>query len=190
MRTVSMRREASAASMTQSKISNESQSAPCDGQLIRRQADLGQFSRRLGCMASSTAQSLYAIVYIGLTRPGMQTLAELAHRMYALAAVLSDLREDLIQCGEQEVWNKHCIERLLCPMRECEAVFRNIICAVREADKALSTPSELSTRDAYIKAFILDDEHKMSRTVINCHDLVLQTTLLVRYEFLDQKDDP
>ena len=57
-------------------------------------------------------------------------------------------------------------------MSEYETVFRGILCAVRKADVAFSTPSKLITRDAYIEAFIRDGERKVFNIVDCCHDLV------------------
>ena len=95
-----MRREVLAAPMAHFRKSDESQSlqsASYEQQPVERRIDVGQSARQFGCLASSTVQNLYIIVRVGLARPGMQTLAELAQKIYPLTAVLSGLREGLIQ---------------------------------------------------------------------------------------------
>ncbi|KAF2622576.1 hypothetical protein BU25DRAFT_206284 [Macroventuria anomochaeta] len=182
-----MRRKVTVAAMADDDVSRTNPSS--QGSQGQRQVDVGQFARRLGCMASSTAQALYAIVHMKFPLFEAQSLAKLAQKIYALAAVLSSLREDLIQSGEQDVWTKEHGESLLRSLRECEGVFQNIILAVRKADETLGAPAKsmLTTGEAYVKGCVLSDEQKALSVVEKCFGLAIQSHLVSRHAALARK---
>lgn len=145
--------------------------------------DVARLAKRLYLVASGVAQALLPIIHLQID-PG--TIRELVHRVYALAAVLSTLLDDLtlerVSRGgiqNKDMWTKEHHKNLKRSLEECHGVFLGIARAVRLADEHHHVTG-LRTGEDYVDQFHFDNEPEAQNAVHECFILVSQTKLIVK----------
>src|SRR5690242_7489538 len=178
-----MRKKLAVAAMANENNSEATQAPqPCSAEK-QQIDDVAHLAKRLYPLASGVAQALLPIVYLHIDP---ETIRELVHKVYALAAVLSTLLDDLtlerVSRGEsqnKDMWTKEHHENLKHSLEECHGVFLGIHRAIRIADEHHHVTG-LKTGEDYVDQFHFDNEPEAQNVVHECFLLASQTKLIVK----------
>jgi hypothetical protein len=148
--------------------------------------------KRLGHTARATAQGLHAITYL---QRSPSVITELVPEIYALAAILSELKDDLLlesvlkATDETPMWTSEHHKNLKGSIEECDDILRAISRAVRIADEGFRIVASSKNANDYIEHFKLNDGPQALETVVRCSHLVSKTKVIVRHTALSQTKD-
>ena len=182
-----MRRKATTSAMANEDLDEAVQSGqgPPDSQ---QTDDVAHSAKRLHRRANAIAQALLAVIYMRDDTTASQLTRGVVRRIYALAAILSNLLEDLMAESitmqrHQKMWTNEHHQSLLRSMKECEDIFGKVAHNVRLADEAYHV-NGVKSGAKYVDGLKLDNEQQVISAVDECFGLVSQTKLILKHTAL------
>lgn len=146
--------------------------------------------KRLSQAARATAQRLHAITYLQRS-PSVMT--ELVPEVYALAAILCDLNDDLLLGSNFKatdwtpMWTSEHHKNLTGAIDECDGALKAVFRAVQIADEESRIVAISKKANNYIEHLLAEGSHALE-SVVRCSRLVSKTKVIVRHTLLSQTE--
>lgn len=157
--------------------------------------DVAHAAKRLYGRANRVAQTLLAVTYMRDDTPESQSTRDVVQKTYALAAILSNLLEDLMaesimrRRDGQDMWTDTHHQSLLRCMDRCEDAFGKIPHQVRLADEAYHVTG-VRAGVKYVDGLGLDNEQQVMDAVDECFGLVSKTKLILKHTAFARIESP
>ena len=146
--------------------------------------------KRLSQAARATAQRLHAIIYL---QRSPSVITELVPEVYALAAILSDLKDDLLLESNLKatdwtpMWTSEHHKNLKGSIEECDDALNVVSRAVRIVDEGSRIVAISKKANNYIE-HLLNEGPQALETVVRCSHLISKTKVIVRHTLLSRTE--
>ncbi|KAF3048023.1 hypothetical protein E8E12_007288 [Didymella heteroderae] len=184
-----MRKKVTLGAMADGDVFNSPDVSRPSASLKPQKNEFARSVKRLGHTARGTAQRLHAIAYL---RRSPSVVTELITEVYALAAILSGLEDDLLlesvseTTDQRPIWTSEHHKNLVRSIEECDDVLRTVSRAVRIADEEFRVLASSKKANDYVEHFKLDDGPQALETIVRCFHLVSKTRVMVRHTALSR----